>query len=192
MLDIGLVLLSAPVIVPVVLIVALLVARDGHNPFYRQKRIGRNGKIFSMWKIRSMIPNAEEALQAYLAENPKAAAEWRATQKLKNDPRITRIGRFIRRTSIDELPQLWNVANGDMALVGPRPMMVDQAQYYTGSAYFRLRPGLTGLWQISDRNNCNFVDRVLFDEDYAKSVSFGTDTKVIFSTFGVVLGATGY
>ncbi len=192
LLDVALVVLSAPLWLSLVAICALLVARDGHTPFYTQLRVGRNGEVFRMFKLRSMVHNAEAKLEAYLAANPDARAEWDATQKLKNDPRITRIGRIIRKTSIDELPQMLNVLLGDMSLVGPRPFMVSQNHLYQGRAYYRLRPGLTGLWQVSERNDCNFVQRVDFDEAYGRIVSLRTDVSVLWRTVAVVLRGTGY
>lgn len=191
-LDIMLVVLSVPIVLPVVLITALLVARDGYSPFYSQMRIGKNGRQFRIWKLRTMINNADAHLETYLAENPEARREWDETQKLKNDPRITRIGRILRKTSLDELPQLWNVLMGSMSLVGPRPMMVDQQKYYRGQSYYNLRPGITGFWQVSDRNNCNFVDRVQYDDEYEKAVSLGTDLQTLRRTVGVVFRGTGY
>lgn len=190
--DATIVLLAAPFIVPAVLFMAALVAFDGHNPFYSQKRVGLNGRIFKMWKLRSMVPNAEEALQDYLASNPAARAEWHTTQKLKNDPRITKMGRFIRKTSLDELPQLFNVFNGTMSLIGPRPMMVEQQLLYPGTAYYHLRPGISGLWQVSDRNECEFAGRAVYDDQYHRELSLGMDASILAKTFGVVLRGTGY
>lgn len=191
-LDLSAVLLASVVVLPVVALMAFLVALDGHNPFYSQLRVGKNGKVFRLWKIRTMTVDAEERLEAYLAENPSARDEWQLHQKLKNDPRITTIGRILRKTSLDELPQLWNVVTGTMSLVGPRPMMLDQQDYYYGSAYYRLLPGITGLWQISDRNSCSFSDRAVFDDAYDKSISFKTDITTLFRTVSVVLRGTGY
>jgi lipopolysaccharide/colanic/teichoic acid biosynthesis glycosyltransferase len=139
-----------------------------------------------------MVPDAHEKLEAYLATDPEARAEWDATQKLKRDPRITTVGRIIRKTSIDELPQLFNVLKGDMSVVGPRPFMVDQQALYHGRRYYDLRPGLTGFWQISDRNECNFAQRAHFDTAYYRSVSLKTDLAVIARTVSVVLRCTGY
>jgi exopolysaccharide production protein ExoY len=191
-LDILLVLLAAPFWLPLVLVGAALVMLDGHSPFYTQPRVGRNGRVFRIWKLRSMVPNADARLEAYLAANPEARAEWDATQKLKNDPRITAVGRILRKTSLDELPQLLNVLTGDMSLVGPRPIMVSQKPLYPGRRYYDMRPGLTGLWQISDRNECSFVQRVVFDDTYHRAMSFWTDAKIIARTFGVVMRGTGY
>jgi len=191
-LDIALVLLSLPVVLPIIAIGILLVMRDGHNPFYTQQRIGKGGTYFKMLKLRTMVPNAHALLSAHLATDANAKAEWDATQKLKKDPRITSVGRLLRKSSIDELPQLFNVLKGDMSLVGPRPMMVEQEKLYHGKGYYALRPGLTGLWQVSDRNECDFADRVKFDEVYDRVVSFPVDIAVILRTFTVVLRGTGY
>lgn len=120
------VLLSLPLVLPVILLMALFVALDGSSPFYTQERVGRNGRIFRIIKIRTMVPNADAMLAAHLARNPELKAEWDATQKLKHDIRITRIGQILRKTSMDELPQLFNVLTGTMSLVGPRPMMPSQ------------------------------------------------------------------
>ncbi|MEO0915135.1 MAG: sugar transferase, partial [Pseudomonadota bacterium] len=135
---------------------------------------------------------AKEKLEAHLAANPAARMEWNATQKLKNDPRITPLGRFLRKTSLDELAQLWNVLVGDMALVGPRPMMPEQVTLYPGHAYFQLRPGITGFWQISERNETSFSSRALYDSKYNAALSFGTDLAVLLRTVGVVVRATGH
>lgn len=191
-LDILLVLMAAPIVLPVVLILSALTLRDGHSPFYSQLRVGRSGRSFRLWKLRSMVPNADAQLQAYLVANPAARAEWDLTQKLKKDPRITSFGRFLRKSSLDELPQLWNVLIGDMSIVGPRPMMLDQAQLYPGADYYHLRPGVTGLWQISDRNDSTFAARATFDANYASGLSFRSDAHIIVSTFSVVLRGTGY
>lgn len=191
-LDLFLVLLSAPFSIPLIAFLALLVATDGHRPFYTQMRVGRNGKPFRLWKLRTMVPDAERFLQGYLARNPAARLEWDATQKLKHDPRITRVGRILRKTSLDELPQLINVFNGTMSLVGPRPMMVEQQFFYPGTSYYRLRPGITGLWQISDRNECDFVGRAPYDEKYDRILSLWTDLVVLVRTVAVVLRGTGY
>lgn len=191
-LDMALVVLTLPISLPLIAIFALLIAFDGGNPFYTQMRVGRGGKLFRMIKLRTMVPNADLQLERYLADNPEARAEWDATQKLKNDPRITLVGRILRKTSLDELPQIFNVCTGAMSLVGPRPMMVEQTALYHGNGYYALRPGMTGFWQISDRNECNFVGRVHYDNAYLRSMSLSTDLFVISRTFSVVLRGTGY
>lgn len=191
--DVTLVVLSAPVVVVVVSVLALIVTvLTGGKPFYSQLRVGRHGKSFRMWKLRTMVPNADAYLKNYLQQNPDAQLEWDKTQKLKQDPRITAIGRLLRKTSFDELPQLFNVLNGTMSLVGPRPMMLEQKTSYQGRAYYDLRPGITGLWQVCDRNDCYFEDRASFDDTYNDELSLKTDTRILFKTVGVVLRATGH
>ena len=191
MFDCVAVLAAAPLVLPVIGTLAFFVRRDGEKAFYCQDRVGRNGKTFKLWKQRSMIPNAEAVLEQYLCENPAARAEWDANQKLRNDPRITRLGRYLRKYSIDELPQLLNVLLGDMSLVGPRPMCPEQQPYYPGTAYFFLRPGLTGPWQISDRNGCPFAERATYDTRYFHTMSFSTDMRIILRTAGVLVRGTG-
>ena len=190
--DVLAVLLSLPVILPLIALLALLISLDGHSPFYRQKRLGRHGRIFTLWKLRSMVAGADAQLEAHLSADPAARAEWALTQKLKKDPRITAIGRVLRKSSADELPQLWNVLRGDMSLVGPRPMMPDQASLYPGTAYYALRPGITGSWQVSARNDSSFADRARFDTDYERRVSAATDLAILLATVRVVLRGTGH
>lgn len=192
LLDVVLVLVSLPLVLPIILVFAAIVALDGGKPFYCQNRVGKNGRTYTMWKLRSMVLCAEEKLAVHLAQDPEAKAEWDSTQKLKDDPRITRFGRFLRKSSFDELPQLLNVLLGDMSIVGPRPMLPEQEPLYSGTAYFELRPGITGLWQISDRNESTFAARAKFDTDYFEQLSLATDVRIIASTFRVVLRGTGY
>jgi exopolysaccharide production protein ExoY len=190
--DVLAVLLSLPVILPLLGILALAISLDGHSPFYRQKRLGRNGRIFTLWNLRSMVAGAEARLEAHLSADPAARAEWTLTQKLKKDPRITGIGRVLRKSSADELPQLLNVLRGDMSLVGPRPMMPDQAPLYPGTAYYALRPGITGSWQVSARNESSFADRARFDTDYEQRISAAADFAILLATVRVVLQGTGH
>jgi exopolysaccharide production protein ExoY len=190
--DLAAVIISLPVILPVILCLAVLVATGGGAPFYSQQRIGRGGRVYRMWKLRSMVKDADCALEEHLASDPHARTEWNSSQKLKCDPRITRIGRLLRKSSVDELPQLWNVLWGDMSLVGPRPMMVDQQSLYSGDAYYRLRPGITGIWQVSHRNDSTFADRARFDAEYDRALSFNTDFGLLLATVRVVLRGTGY
>lgn len=190
--DILLVLMVLPIVLPVMVILSILVSTDGHSPFYSQLRVGRSGRSFRLWKLRSMVPNADAQLETYLQSNPLARAEWDLTQKLKKDPRITRFGRFLRKSSMDELPQLWNVLIGDMSIVGPRPMLLEQAQLYPGADYYHLRPGVTGLWQISDRNDSTFAARASFDATYAANLGLRSDANIILQTFSVVVRGTGY
>lgn len=191
-LDIALVLLATPIALPLILIAAALAAMEGGSPFYWQDRVGLGGRSFRMLKIRTMVPNAKARLESYLADNPEARREWDHSQKLKHDPRITRLGYFLRKSSLDELPQLWNVLKGDMSIVGPRPMMVEQKPLYEGHAYYALRPGITGFWQVSDRNETSFVARARYDTDYYHSVSLATDLAVLVRTVTVVVRGTGY
>lgn len=191
-LDITLVVASLPFVALLVGILAIIVAFDRSNPFYAQDRVGRAGRVFRIWKLRTMVPDADERLAAYLEANPAAKEEWNRTQKLRHDPRITRIGHFLRRSSLDELPQLFNVLKGDMSLVGPRPMMVNQRALYPGTDYFLLRPGLTGLWQISERNGSSFAARADYDAEYNRTLSLATDLQTMRRTVSVVLRGTGY
>ena len=139
-----------------------------------------------------MVRDADAVLESYLAANPAMRAEWDEMQKLKDDPRITRVGAFLRATSLDELPQLWNVLKGDMSLIGPRPMMPDQLEMYgDAKAYFALRPGITGLWQVSARNNSRFTYRNEVDAAYRRNLSLPMDLTILFKTVGVVLRRTG-
>ncbi len=190
-LDVCFILLAAPVVLPIVGLFALLTKRDGGPAFYAQKRIGRDGRTFNCWKIRSMVVDADQVLEQYLADNPEANAEWLVSQKLRNDPRITKLGKFIRKSSIDELPQLWCVFKGEMSLVGPRPFLPEQKPLYKGNAYYILRPGLTGFWQVSDRNESSFASRAVYDNRYAAEFGMMTDLKILFRTIGVVVRATG-
>lgn len=191
-LDLSFVLVGGLPLLLFVGILALLIATQGGRPFYRQLRVGRDGRQFWMYKLRTMRPDAEVTLAGLLAADPEARAEWARAQKLRTDPRITRLGRLLRKTSLDELPQLWNVAKGDMSLVGPRPMMPEQQGLYPGEAYFRLRPGMTGLWQISERNRTSFAQRAEFDTAYAERISLRTDLGIFLRTVQVVLKGTGY
>ncbi|UXX83524.1 sugar transferase [Roseovarius pelagicus] len=191
--DLAFVLVTAPVALFLIAISALLLWIEGGSPFYRQERLGAGGSVFRILKLRTMVRDADARLEQVLAENDDLRREWDATQKLKNDPRITRFGAFLRKTSLDELPQLWNVLKGDMSLVGPRPMMVDQLSIY-GDAhhYFALRPGITGLWQVSERNESLFKLRVRLDAEYDRCLSLVQDLKVLLLTVGAVVKRTGY
>lgn len=189
--DLLLLALMLPVAVPLIIVLAILVSLDGGSPFYIQHRVGRGGRLFRLIKLRSMVLHADDLLARHLASDPGARAEWAHAQKLRNDPRITPVGRFLRRTSLDELPQLWNVFRGDMSLVGPRPMMPDQQHLYPGNAYYALRPGITGPWQVSDRNQCSFAERARYDAIYLDRLSLLGDLGVLARTAVVVLRCTG-
>lgn len=190
-LDVTAVVLAAPFVVPMVAGLALAVRRDGGPAFYSQERIGAGGRVFRMWKLRSMVVDADDRLARHLAQDPMARREWDRTQKLRHDPRITGFGRLLRRSSMDELPQLWNVMRGDMSLVGPRPMMVEQRAMYPGTAYLRMRPGITGHWQTAGRNATTFAARAEFDAAYERDLSLATDLRILARTVKVVLRCTG-
>ncbi len=193
-LDIFIVLFTLPFTLPAILICAFLVALDGRWPFFGHKRVGMNGREFPCWKVRSMSAGAQERLQAYLDENPEARDEWEKTRKLKDDPRITRVGRFLRKSSLDELPQIFNVLKGEMSIVGPRPVVKDELALYgrNSHAYLAMRPGITGLWQVSGRNEVDYDDRVAFDKAYRETCSLKRDLAIILKTFKVVVVRNGH
>jgi undecaprenyl-phosphate galactose phosphotransferase len=174
---------------PVFIAVALKIRKDGGPAIFSQTRVGKNGVGFQCYKFRSMRTDAEAFLGEYLAQNPEAAAEWRKFQKLKNDIRISRIGHFIRRTSIDELPQLFNVLKGDMSLVGPRPIIESQQEFYGDDfVYYKsVRPGITGPWQVSGRNKLTFPERVALECSYARNWSLWMDIVILLKTIPAVL-----
>ncbi|MBS3649426.1 sugar transferase [Pseudaminobacter sp. 19-2017] len=183
-------LLALPALA-IIAFLALLIQANGGRPFYGQRRLGRGGEIFTMWKLRTMVPDAEQRLQQHLQQDPTARLEWERTQKLQSDPRITKLGWYMRKYSIDELPQLWNVLLGQMSLVGPRPMSLEQRILYPGNAYFDMRPGMTGLWQISERNQCSFEERARYDTHYSSIRSLKTDFRILLMTIMVVFRGTG-
>ncbi|MEI2263836.1 undecaprenyl-phosphate galactose phosphotransferase WbaP [Erwinia sp. CGal63] len=180
-------------LMPALAVLIFMVARDGGNPIYGHERVGLNGRKFKCLKFRSMVVNSKEVLEEVLRTDPAARAEWDKDFKLKNDPRITRIGHFIRKTSLDELPQLWNVVRGEMSLVGPRPVIEDELERYAGDVdyYFMAKPGMTGLWQVSGRNDVDYETRVYFDSWYVKNWSLWNDIAILFKTIGVVLKRDG-
>jgi exopolysaccharide production protein ExoY len=191
LLDVLVVLLLAPVALPLVGVAVVVLLFQGGAPIYGQERVGRNGRTFRMWKLRSMVRDADALLEAHLAASPEARGQWNEKQKLLDDPRITPFGRFLRKTSLDELPQLWNVIAGDMSIVGPRPMMVCQRPLYPGRAYYLLRPGITGPWQVSDRNRTSFAARAAFDHDYLQGLSLWRDLGILCRTVPAVFRGTG-
>ncbi|MFM7420203.1 MAG: sugar transferase [Alphaproteobacteria bacterium] len=185
----GLVLLS-----PFFLVVALMVRADGGPAFFAHQRVGRGGNLFDCLKFRSMVIDSQVRLEALLANDPAARAEWEATRKLTNDPRITRIGRFLRSTSLDELPQLINVLRGEMSLVGPRPVQdAEIDRYYGASAahYMAVRPGITGLWQVSGRSETSYESRVALDVSYVSRPSMLADLSILLRTPVAVLSRRG-
>ena len=178
---------------PVLVYIGWKVSRDGGSPIYGHERVGRKGRKFKCLKFRSMIINSQEVLQNLLATDPEAKAEWDKGFKLKNDPRITPIGHFIRKTSLDELPQLWNVLKGEMSLVGPRPVVEAELERYGDDVdyYFMTKPGMTGLWQVSGRNDTDYATRVYLDSWYVKNWSLWYDIAIMFKTINVVLKRDG-
>ena len=192
--DIFGVLVFVTLFLPVYLAVALGVRLSSRGPVhYFQDRVGRDGKLFRFYKFRSMVPNSEEILTSFLHSDPQAKSQWDTHQKLERDPRITPFGRFIRRTSLDELPQMWNVLMGDMSLVGPRPCMPGQEKYYGKywRTYCAVNPGLTGLWQGSGRSKLSFEDRVRLEARYVREWTLLGDFKILLKTVKVVLWADG-
>ncbi len=179
---------------PLLAMVALAVKVVSPGPaFYGHTRIGFGGKAFKCWKFRTMVVNGDEVLAAYMAAHPEAAAEWEANRKLRHDPRVTALGEVLRKYSVDELPQLFNVLLGQMSFVGPRPVVRAELKRYGGTAtsYLATRPGITGLWQTSGRSDTSYDTRVALDDQYANEWSAGLDAAILIKTIPVVLGARG-
>ncbi len=178
---------------PILLWIAVSVMRSGFPIFYGHKRIGQGSRVFPCYKFRTMAKNADQLLAELLANDPAAREEWERDFKLKADPRITRIGHFLRRTSLDELPQLWNVLKGDMSLVGPRPVVQAELERYGNQVdyYLEAKPGITGLWQISGRNDVSYETRVYLDAWYVKNWSLFNDVVILLRTAKVLLGKNG-
>ena len=179
---------------PLMAVVAWLIWRKDGNPiFFGHYRVGRDGQMFKCWKFRSMVLNSAEILAELLKNDPAAKAEWDRDQKLNNDPRITPVGAFLRKTSLDELPQLFNVLKGEMRLVGPRPITLGELDRY-GEArwhYLNAMPGMTGLWQVSGRSDTTYEERVELDRDYVEQRSLWSDAVILVKTVAVVLGKGG-
>jgi len=178
---------------PIMLFVFFVLKRGGGSVFFGHTRVGRNGVRFKVYKFRTMIPDADAVLRELLASDPSLRAEWERDHKLKNDPRVTRLGCFLRKTSLDELPQLWNVLTGEMSLVGPRPIVAEELVRYGRAAryYLATKPGLTGLWQVTGRNDTDYRRRVALDRHYAQTANLFTDLLVLLKTVGVVLFRRG-
>lgn len=182
-------------LIPMTIIIKIvsICNKDFKSIFFTQERIGKNGKKIKIYKYRSMIPNAEEELEKLMKENEAIRKEYLENKKLENDPRITKIGKFIRRYSIDEFPQLLNVLKGDMSLVGPRPYLPrekeDMSEYY--DYIIMCKPGVTGLWQVSGRSDVSFKHRLKLDKKYALERGIKEDTKIFFKTFTAVIGSKG-
>jgi exopolysaccharide production protein ExoY len=181
-------------LLPLLCLIALAVKLWDRGPvFYRHRRIGLNGATFDCLKFRSMAPNADDVLSRHLAANGEAAREWEETRKLKDDPRVTSLGAGMRKTSIDELPQLLNILKGEMSFVGPRPIVSAEVSKYGPAIdhYLRARPGLTGLWQVSGRNDIDYQKRVALDQHYIEAWRFSRDLAIIAKTVRVVVTARG-
>ncbi|MDR0389940.1 MAG: undecaprenyl-phosphate galactose phosphotransferase WbaP [Spirochaetaceae bacterium] len=192
--DISITVLGGILILPILLIIALLVKLSSPGPvLYGHRRIGINGRHFKAYKFRSMVVDADERLKALLESDPQKRSEWEANHKLKNDPRITAIGKLLRRTSFDEFPQLINILKGEMSLVGPRPIVDDEIEKYGEdfARIFSVKPGLTGLWQVSGRSDTDYGERVFYDTYYLQSWSVWLDLWIFYKTIGVVLRGKG-
>ena len=182
------------ILLPLLAVVALVVMFTDRGPiFFSHRRIGFGGANFQCWKFRTMAVDGQRILADHLASDPAAALEWAQTRKLRDDPRVTSIGRFLRASSLDELPQLWNVACGEMSLVGPRPIVDSEAPHYGRAIrfYLAVRPGLTGLWQVSGRSGTTYRRRVALDKAYVRHWSFAKDLAILFKTIPAVLLAKG-
>jgi lipopolysaccharide/colanic/teichoic acid biosynthesis glycosyltransferase len=181
--------------VPVIVVAAVAIGvTSGWPVFYKTRRLGANGREFTMWKLRSMVKNADQVLADWRISNPQLAAEYEASFKLKQDPRITAVGRFIRRTSIDELPQFWNVLRGDMSLVGPRPYYARELEPHplAYKSIIKVRPGVTGAWQVAGRNSLSPAERMFIDRTYVNTCCFRTDFDLLLKTIRTLLRPNGY
>jgi Undecaprenyl-phosphate galactose phosphotransferase WbaP len=192
--DVALVACLCALLLPVLFVIAAAVWLSSPGPvLFSHRRIRRHGEFFTMWKFRTMCINSGEVLERYLMAHPEARAEWRATHKLKCDPRVTRVGRLLRKTSLDELPQLWNVLNGTMSLVGPRPIVAAEVEKYGEQFrdYCAVKPGITGLWQVSGRSELSYTQRVELDRQYAQTWSLRGDVQILLRTWSSVVNRDG-
>lgn len=194
LIDLAATLIGGLFILPLIVVIAVLIRLDSPGPiFYSQTRIGQGGHHFKAWKFRTMVKNADIALLDYLDKHPDLREAWERDQKLRRDPRVTRIGGFLRRTSLDELPQLWNILRGEMSLVGPRPIVDEEVEKYGDKfeLFKKVIPGLTGLWQVSGRNNITYEERVSLDAYYVRNWSVWLDVYILLRTIWVVITAEG-
>ena len=185
------IIITLPITIPIAVIIKLT---DGGNIIYGHERVGKGGRKFKVLKFRSMYMDADKKLKEILENDPKAKEEWEKTFKLKNDPRITPIGKFLRKTSLDELPQFINVIKGDMSVVGPRPVVEEELiKYYKEKAnlYKSIKPGVTGYWQVEGRSDTDYDERIKMDEYYIKNQSFLFDLKIILKTIKVMITRKG-
>ena len=192
--DVVLVAVGGLLLLPLIVVIAMLVKLKSPGPvFYGHTRRGFGGRAFKCWKFRTMVCNGTDVLEEHFRENPAAREEWDRDLKLRDDPRVTPLGRFLRKTSLDELPQLWNVLRGEMSLVGPRPIVDDEILLYGDvyRLYTAVRPGITGLWQVSGRNNTTYPERVQFDRHYVRNWSLWLDVSILGRTLTTVVRADG-
>jgi lipopolysaccharide/colanic/teichoic acid biosynthesis glycosyltransferase len=187
-------LIALLMVAPVMLgIAALILLRRDGPVFFSHDRVGRDGRMFRCHKFRTMVPNGARLFDRMLAIDPIASEDWLVRRKVYRDPRVSRLGAFLRSTSLDELPQLWNVLKGDMSMVGPRPITVEELAKYGDNArdYLSVRPGITGAWQVSGRSECTYAERVALDVDYIRNLSFSRDMSILLRTVDVVLRRQG-
>ena len=193
--DIMVSLIACLFLLPLSIIVKVvsLLSGDTHSIFYKQKRVGKDGKLFYIYKFRSMVPNADELLEQTLKMDKIAADEWKNYQKITNDPRITKIGKFLRKTSLDELPQFINILKGDMSMIGPRPLVEGELDTFYGSheVYESIKPGITGWWACNGRSDTTYTERLKLEYYYVKNQSLILDIKCIFKTISAVFSKTG-
>lgn len=182
-------------LVPLTIIIKIvfICTGDFNSIFYRQKRLGKNGKIIKIFKFRTMVPNAEEILEKWLKENPEKRKEYLKDRKIENDPRITKVGNFLRMSSIDEIPQFINILIGDMSLIGPRPVVPDEAENYgkNKTKFLSMRPGLTGYWASNGRNNISYKERIKMELYYIDHCGILLDLQIIFDTIFAVIKKEG-
>ena len=192
--DLGLILISLPILIPAFLLLMLIIKLDSPGPiFYTQKRVGRDGQDVRIWKFRTMMANAESVLESILKKDSVLRGEWEHNFKLKDDPRVTRVGNFLRRTSLDELPQLWNVLKHEMSLIGPRPIVTEEISLYGDDfeIFKQVTPGMTGMWQISGRNDLSYDERIGLDVYYVQNWSIWLDMHILMHTLLIVLQGRG-
>ena len=193
-LDIGLIVTTAPFLLVIIPILSILIKIDSPGSiFYHHKRIGQNGRIISVVKFRTMVKDADQVLENYFQHNPSLKSEWENSAKLREDPRVTRMGYFLRRMSLDELPQALNVLRGEMSFIGPRPIVQKEVSQYKNAynLYLQVQPGITGLWQVSGRNDLSYAERVRLDEYYVRNWSIWLDIYILVKTFATVVGGKG-
>lgn len=191
--DIVLASLAIVVLSPLIIAIVICAYLSSGAPLFKHRRVGKGGKFFNCIKFRTMVPDADRVLQNLLSTNREAKEEWLRDHKLRNDPRVTRLGKFLRRTSLDELPQLWNVLRGEMSLVGPRPVVPDELRRYGNkvATFLSATPGITGLWQISGRNDTDYRRRVALDVCYVRSRSLFLDVVILVKTLPAVFARSG-